>query len=404
MKKTEYIARYAYDALGRRIRKVDAVASETTLYYYSDNWQVLAEYDGAGAPQAYYVFGNCIDEVLLMHRDAADHYYLHDHLYSPVALLDDAGTVAERYEYDAYGSVQILNTQFSILNSSQCGNPYAFTGRELDTLDAGALHHMHYRHRDYSPDLARFLQQDPHGINPAGGEVNAFSFENQYVNGLNIYQYAVSNPLYGGDAYGLWGPEVHYTNTERWARIVGYRKGNCSEIIAKACNEVDSGKTSPRPWGDYRYHFDTDSTGEIVMPGAREMMINQHLRRADVYLVMGSYVSVEKALKEIGTALHPLQDTFSHNEGHNASMPRYHAPKEWCRYLHGYPINKLSPWYGFCKAQEIINPNWDDPHRPDRIELWVADHSATRRATQELLHKYITNKWIECRCVLGKIW
>src|SRR5690554_3457095 len=100
-------AQYAYDALGRRIRKVDAVASETTVYYYSDNWQVLAEYDGAGAPQAYYVFGNYIDEVLLMHRDAADHYYLHDHLYSPVALLDDTGAVAERYEYDVYGSCRI---------------------------------------------------------------------------------------------------------------------------------------------------------------------------------------------------------------------------------------------------------------------------------------------------------
>lgn len=34
------IAEFAYDALGRRIRKIDSVASETILYYYNCNWQV----------------------------------------------------------------------------------------------------------------------------------------------------------------------------------------------------------------------------------------------------------------------------------------------------------------------------------------------------------------------------
>jgi len=39
------IAEFPYDALGRRIRKVDSNAGETTLYYYNDNWQVLCEYE-----------------------------------------------------------------------------------------------------------------------------------------------------------------------------------------------------------------------------------------------------------------------------------------------------------------------------------------------------------------------
>ncbi|MHC4648458.1 MAG: hypothetical protein ACYTBJ_23615, partial [Planctomycetota bacterium] len=38
------VAEFAYDALGRRIRKIDSVASETTDYYYNDKWQVLCEY------------------------------------------------------------------------------------------------------------------------------------------------------------------------------------------------------------------------------------------------------------------------------------------------------------------------------------------------------------------------
>lgn len=39
------VAEFAYDALGRRIRKIDSKASETTYYYYNDNWQVFAEFD-----------------------------------------------------------------------------------------------------------------------------------------------------------------------------------------------------------------------------------------------------------------------------------------------------------------------------------------------------------------------
>jgi len=125
-----------YDTQGRRIRVYDAAAGTETLYYYSDQWQVLAEYASSGTQQAHYVYGNYIDEVLLMHRAGADVFYLHDHLYSPVALLSSAGSVIERYEYDAYGKVTVWNSDFSSTYAySQFDSPYTFTGRELDVLD-----------------------------------------------------------------------------------------------------------------------------------------------------------------------------------------------------------------------------------------------------------------------------
>jgi len=40
-------------------------------------------------------------------------YYVHDHLYSPVALTNSAGSVEERYEYDAYGNCHILEPNFA---------------------------------------------------------------------------------------------------------------------------------------------------------------------------------------------------------------------------------------------------------------------------------------------------
>jgi len=34
-------AEFTFDALGRRIRKIDSVANKTNTYYYNNNWQVL---------------------------------------------------------------------------------------------------------------------------------------------------------------------------------------------------------------------------------------------------------------------------------------------------------------------------------------------------------------------------
>ena len=96
------VADFTYDTAGRRIRKIDSAASATTLYYYNNNWQVLAEYSPGAPPvlQRSYIYGNYIDEVLVMDvNDTGDYYYLHDHLYSPAALTDSNGTVAERYGF-----------------------------------------------------------------------------------------------------------------------------------------------------------------------------------------------------------------------------------------------------------------------------------------------------------------
>jgi len=186
------VALYDYDALGRRIRMIDSAASTMTLYYYNPDCQCLAEYDAAG-PQAvqlrYFVYGNYIDEPLVMHRqsDGEDYYYGHDHLYSTVVLLDDAGNVVERYEYDAYGTAHIMDASYNPRTASAYGNPYTFTGRRLDVLDGGNLLRMHYRHRDYDAYAGRFVQHDPKG----------------YVDGIGLYAYVSNMPVRYTDPSGL---------------------------------------------------------------------------------------------------------------------------------------------------------------------------------------------------------
>ena len=186
------VATFEYDALGRRIRKTsyDSVPSVATLYYYDPDWRCLEEYEG-GTLDRLYVYGNYIDEVVLSGGSAGAYYTLHDHLHSPVALLDTGtGAVLERYEYDAYGTVHVLTSDFQALTGSQYGNPYSFTGRRLDVLDEGSLNLMYYRERAYSSHVGRFIQHDPLG----------------YIDSLSLYQYVRSNPLGFRDPYGtgLW--------------------------------------------------------------------------------------------------------------------------------------------------------------------------------------------------------
>lgn len=188
-------AEFAYDALGRRIKVVDSVAGTTTLYYYNTNWQVLCEKNNAGTTQRWYVYGNYIDEPLMMRTASGKYYYIHDNLYSTAALVNSAGTVVERYEYDAYGKPRIMNASYSVLSSSAYGNPYLFTSRNADRLDNGNLWLQYNRNRYFSYSMGRMLTCDPLGVVPNAQNLNTFTATGQYTDGMSLYEYAASNPL-----------------------------------------------------------------------------------------------------------------------------------------------------------------------------------------------------------------
>ncbi|MBI9019352.1 MAG: hypothetical protein JEZ07_19035 [Phycisphaerae bacterium] len=185
---------YTYDALGRRIRKIDmpghSTLESTTLYWYNNNWQVLAETDGADSLERIFLYGNYIDEVLI-HQEVANsyqlYYQLQDHLYSSVALLDQNNTVVQRVEYDSYGKPSKLNDNFTTFSGADTGNPYCFTGRRVDVLDGEdkVLQYSRNRYLDYV--TGRWLSHDPLG----------------FIDGLNMYQYVLSVPTIYLDPLGL---------------------------------------------------------------------------------------------------------------------------------------------------------------------------------------------------------
>ncbi|MBO7586933.1 MAG: hypothetical protein J6T13_07115 [Bacteroidales bacterium] len=172
-------ATYAYDALGRRIRK--QTGSTMVNYYYTDS-QIVEERDATDNVTATYLYGSGIDDIFQMHRDGQDFWYHKNHLGSVTALTNEQGNVVERYEYDPYGKLTIYEANNSTSALSTVGNIYYFTGREYD-FETGLYH---YRARSLHPNLGRFMQQDPL----------------LYVDAMGLYNYVDNMPTTMVDPWG----------------------------------------------------------------------------------------------------------------------------------------------------------------------------------------------------------
>ena len=151
---------YAYDPLGRRIRKtVDSAGSPEETRYYYDGWQAIEERDGANVTQATYVYGLYVDEVLNMQRLGAEYYYHTDDNYSVMAVTNAEGAVVERYDYQDYGFPIFMDPTGDARSQSAVENSYLFTGRRYDA----ETHWYYYRTRYLEPLSGRFTTHDTIG-------------------------------------------------------------------------------------------------------------------------------------------------------------------------------------------------------------------------------------------------
>jgi RHS repeat-associated protein len=158
-------ASFSYDALGRRRTKT--INGTTTTFQY-DGADILRD------STATYLHGSGIDDVLSRTIASGNEYFLKDHLGSTIALTDPSGNLSTQYAYSAYRKAT---------KTGSSTNYFTYTGREDDSTGF-----YFYRARYYSPDLKRFVSEDPIGF--AGGQ-------------SNLYGYVGGNPLNSTDPSGL---------------------------------------------------------------------------------------------------------------------------------------------------------------------------------------------------------
>ncbi|MBS3820890.1 MAG: RHS repeat-associated core domain-containing protein, partial [Phycisphaerae bacterium] len=112
-------------------------------------------------------------------------YYTNDANMNVTSLVEESGTVVERYAYSPYGERTVLDGDWSTDADglSDVNNTLGHQGLYLDTESA-----LYYnRNRYYSPSLGRFTARDPLG----------------YVDGMSTYEYVGSRPVSRLDPIGL---------------------------------------------------------------------------------------------------------------------------------------------------------------------------------------------------------
>lgn len=170
-----------YDPLGRRIRK--AFGASWTEYFW-DTDRLAAEVHSSGRVRVYvYVDDFSLTPWLMIDYDSVDaepgsgklHYLVTDQRGAPVAALDGSGQRVWSAELAPYGLAQVQGS---------LDVPHRLAG-QLHDAETGLCYN---RFRYYSPELGRYLEEDPAGT---GG-------------GLNLYAYTCC-PLVQFDPRGLTG-------------------------------------------------------------------------------------------------------------------------------------------------------------------------------------------------------
>jgi RHS repeat-associated protein len=144
---------FQYDAFGRRTMN----AAGTGFLY--DGVNSVQELSGSNVTAN--ILSGGVDENFLRSDTGGSWNFLSDALGSTVALTDGTGTVQTQYTYEPFG-----NTTSSGLSDS---NPAQYTGRENE---GNGLYY--YRARYYSPQMGRFISEDPIGF--AGGDASLYVY------------------------------------------------------------------------------------------------------------------------------------------------------------------------------------------------------------------------------------
>lgn len=203
------VATYKYNGLNERIVKVDIAASPDVQYdyYYNHRWQVLeVRKDGSANPLEQNVWHPYyIDALGLRYYDSdtststgvVAQYCTHDANLNVTALMNATGGILERYDYDPYGKLQIMDGSFANRSTSSYEFSVTYAGYRFDA-ETG-LYQVRNRYLD--PGLGRWVTRDPIGYR--GGNANLLAYAGELPTGLvdpfglQTRRFTCKNPVNG---------------------------------------------------------------------------------------------------------------------------------------------------------------------------------------------------------------
>jgi RHS repeat-associated protein len=189
------VARFRYDALGRRVLKVTGTATPDSLWFvYNAGAQVLVDLGGSGATnvvRAEYGYGGPgSDQVLVVKQGALDGVLLLDPMIGSVRGVAawTGGTLKKDYRT----TLALSNPWGTTPADTGAVLRFRWAGREYD--QETGLYYL--RARYYDPQLGKFLSEDPIGVE----------------GGINLYRYVGGDPVNrtdpSGEAMVCWSERI----------------------------------------------------------------------------------------------------------------------------------------------------------------------------------------------------
>lgn len=357
------VGEYVYDALGRRVKKVaDPNHILSTNVYFYDESRIVEEQDAGGATQATYTYGNYQDEVLTMDRPGSVYYYHQDALWDPNALSDANGNVAERYTYDAYGDVAVLDTNYNVQPPNSWGtphslvdNPFLFTGREFDE-ETGIYN---YRARYYDSAEGRFLQRDP----------------SEKETGENLYAYTADNPVNQTDPSG---------RDELKLSVIpmGRTTGNCGEYSWRAAWRL-SQPTKHEKGGWVVQHIQAEIKAEDAKGNALDKPASSSLEYWEAWYISSNGISPWRPYDK-------LWDDKYWATGRGGGTKGTISVKGTAAFYEGLELPKPP----FKKKEGNKGAG----------NLWVSDVDPKLEGGTAKVNHNLEAKWDCIPCVVGKVW
>ena len=168
------LGEYAYDAFGRRVKKI--VSGIATVYHYDIAGNLIAETQPDGTPSRDVVYLNGERVAMKLYGyQAGWYFFINDHLGTPQKIVNEAGEVVWAGFYQPFGKAWAYPADIT--------NNFRFPGQYYDA-ETGLYYNWH---RYYDPDTGRYITPDPIGLE----------------GGINLYSYVRGNPINWIDPYGL---------------------------------------------------------------------------------------------------------------------------------------------------------------------------------------------------------
>lgn len=168
----------AYDVFGNRVRVTENGQITERLYSLDGLPSVAAEYQDGVLVRRHVLAGGIV--LADVDADGTQRWLHADAVAAVRAVTDEDGRPVAHADYRAFGEIRSGNTAAGT-------GTWGWSGMLGIESDPSGLLFM--RNRTYDPDLGRFVQQDPLGLN--GGQ-------------LNLYLYCGNNPVNDVDPLGLF--------------------------------------------------------------------------------------------------------------------------------------------------------------------------------------------------------